>query len=95
MEKLEVQTDGANPQHKGVLNAFAANILHGTPLVANGTEGINALMLSNAMHLSSWLGKAVTLPFDEQLFLEKLNKRRATSRHKDVVDIVSDTEGSY
>ncbi|NLM85582.1 MAG: Gfo/Idh/MocA family oxidoreductase [Clostridiales bacterium] len=95
MEKLEVQTDGANPQHKGVLNAFAANVLHGTPLVANGTEGINALMLSNAMHLSSWLGKAVTLPFDEQLFLEELNKRRATSRHKDVVDIVSDTEGSY
>ena len=36
-------------------------------------------MLSNAMHLSSWLGKAVEIPFDEDLFLAELNKRRATS----------------
>ncbi len=28
--------DGENPQHVGVLNAFAAHILHGAPLVADG-----------------------------------------------------------
>ena len=66
----------------GVLNAFAAHILRGEPLVANGCEGINGLTLSNAMHLSSWLGHAVDIPFDEQLFLDELNKRRATSRLK-------------
>ena len=82
MEVIEVETDGLNPQHVGVLNAFAANILRGEPLVARGEEGINGLTLSNAMHLSSWLGHPVEIPFDEQLFLDELNKRRATSRLK-------------
>ncbi len=82
-------------QHAGVLNAFAGNILHGTPLTANGTEGINGLMLSNAMHLSSWLGHAVELPVDEDVYLEELNKRRALSGKKESRDIVFDTEGTY
>jgi predicted dehydrogenase len=94
-ESEEVQTDGANPQHAGVLNAFAAHILHGSPLIADGREGISGLMLSNAMHLSAWLNKPITLPFDEYLFLEELNKRRAVSRHKEVDAVVLDTSGSF
>lgn len=82
-------------QHAGVLNAFAGNILHGTPLIADGAEGINGLMLSNAMHLSGWLGQTVELPVDEDLFLEELNKRRAASGKKNAGEIVFDTEGSY
>ena len=76
----EEETDGENPQHVGVLRAFAGNILHGTPLVARGEEGINGLTLSNAMHLSDWLGETVELPFDEELFLEKLNERDVYKR---------------
>lgn len=91
----EVETDGMNEQHQGVMKAFAERILHGTPLIAEGTEGIRGLTLSNAMHLSSWLDKTVELPFDEELFLEELNKRRAASRQKEDKDIVFDTEGSY
>jgi len=79
---IEVETDGYNNQHVGVLNAFAGRILNGTPLVANGVEGIRGLELSNAMHLSAWLGKSVTLPIDEELFLVELNKKRATSKVK-------------
>ncbi len=93
---VTLETDGQNPQHTGVLNAFAGRILKGTPLIAEGAEGINGLTLSNAMHLSSWLGKAVDLPFDEDLFLEELNKRRAGSKHKNnVKDVTFNTEGSY
>lgn len=91
----EVETDGKNPQHIGVLNAFAANILRGEPLIAQGYEGINGLTLSNAMHLSSWLGHAVDIPFDEDIFLAELNKRRASSRLKDVEEITFDTSKSY
>ena len=92
----EVETDGLNEQHVGVLRAFAGRILHGTPLVAEGEEGINGLTLSNAMHLSSWLGHAVELPFDEDLFLEELNKRRANSKKKEhVKELVLDTVNSY
>lgn len=94
-ETIEVETDGLNEQHAGIMKAFAANILHGTPLVAGGEEGINGLMLSNAMHLSSWLGHAVTLPIDEDEFLSQLNERRAHSRKKEGSGVVFDTEGSY
>lgn len=93
---VEVETDGENPQHVGVLQAFAAHILHGAPLVAEGKEGINGLTLSNAMHLSSWLGRPVQIPFDEELFLEKLNELRSSSKEKtDVTETTFDTEGSY
>jgi len=95
VERIEIETDGSNPQHMGVISAFAKNILQGTPLTAEGFEGINGLTLSNAMHLSSWMGKAVDLPFDEDLFLEELNKRAATSRVKTTEAVHFDTTSSY
>ncbi len=94
-ETSEVETDGQNPQHPGVLNAFAAHILRGEPLVADGREGIRGLTLSNAMHLSSWLGKPVDLPFDEELFRDMLLERSKHSRRKEDADITFSTEGSY
>lgn len=94
-ERVEVETDGENPQHAGVLKAFAAHIQTGAPLVADGREGINGLMLSNAIHLSSWLGETVTLPIDEKKFLNLLNERRAHSRLKEDTDVVMDTASSY
>lgn len=95
MEKIAVETDGENPQHVGVINAFAANILRGEPLVADGREGIRGLTLSNAMHLSGWLHEPVEIPFDEELFLRELDKRRAASRRKEGGDITFSTEGTY
>jgi predicted dehydrogenase len=89
------ETDGQNEQHVGVLKAFGEKILHGTPLIAEGHEGIYGLTLSNAMHLSSWLDTAVSLPIDEDLFLAELNKRRETSRAKTGSGQVFDTSGSY
>ncbi|MDR0474370.1 MAG: Gfo/Idh/MocA family oxidoreductase, partial [Treponema sp.] len=90
-----VETDGSNEQHVGVLKAFAGNILRGTPLVADGREGIYGLTLSNAMHLSSWLDKTISLPLDDDLFLEELNKRRAQSKQKNGSGAVFDTGRSY
>ena len=93
--RIEVETDGQNPQHAGVLNAFAAHIASGAPLVADGREGIRGLMLSNAIHLSGWTGETVELPIDEQRFLELLRLRCASSRRKEDHDVVMDTSGSY
>ena len=62
-------------QHTGVLENFAANILDGTPLIAPGSDGINGVRLANAIHLSSWTGKEVSLDFDEDEYLKELNKR--------------------
>lgn len=95
MERIEIETDGKNEQHVGVLKAFTDRILSGGKLIAEGSEGINGLLLSNAMFLSSWLGKEISIPFDEELFLEELNKRRKLSKKKEGSGIVFDTEGTY
>jgi len=95
VQKINVETDGRNLQHVDVLNAFTGNILRGEPLVADGREGIRGLMLSNAMHLSSWLGQAVTLPIDEKKYYELLMEKCRTSRHKEENDVTFNTEGSY
>ena len=93
---LDVETDGKNEQHVGVLNAWADAILRGGDMIAHGSEGINGLTLSNAMHLSSFLGKAVELPLDEDLYYAELMKRVATSRlKKDVQAVFADTSNTY
>lgn len=81
--------------HSLMLNAFAGAILRDEPLVANGVEGINSLTLSNGMYLSSWTNSTVKLPLDEDLFYEELKKRIATSKHKEVEAVFTDSTGSY
>ena len=95
-EKVEIETDGENTQHAGVINAWGGAILRGEPMVADGREGINGLTISNALHLSSWLDKTIELPIDEDLYYEELKKRIATSRRKENVKaVIADTESSY
>ncbi|MBQ9307256.1 MAG: Gfo/Idh/MocA family oxidoreductase [Clostridia bacterium] len=94
--EVEVETDGQNPQHVGVLNAWADAILRGGKLIAGGEEGINGLTLSNAMHLSAFLGKKIDLPFDEDLYYEELQKRvKASTRKATGKAVYSDTSNTY
>ena len=96
---VDVETDGENLQHVGVFNKFAAAVLRGEPLVADGREGINGLSISNAMHLSAWQNREVSLPLsaeDEKAFYDELMERVKTSRRKEnVVASVADTSSSY
>ena len=89
-EWTEVETDGRNKQHSEVTNKFAAAVLRGEPLVARGEEGIRGLSISNAAHLSSWLGKAVELPVDEDLYFAELQKKIAAgnANKANVVEVV-------
>ncbi len=94
-ETIEVETDGQNPQHIGIFNNFANAVLGLEPLFVDGKEGINGVELMDSMLLSTWLGRTVELPIDDDLYLEELNKRIATGRVKESGDVVLDTEGSY
>lgn len=76
VEEFEIP-DQWGTQHVNVMINFTKAILEGTPLLAPGTDGIKGVTIANAMHLSSWLGKDVEIPFDEDLFLEELEKRKA------------------
>ncbi|MGG3282912.1 Gfo/Idh/MocA family protein [Paenibacillus solani] len=98
--KCEVPISSDNPQHNGIIQNFADAILHGTPLIAPGEEGIHGLMLSNAMHLSTWTDNWVDLPLDEDLYYEMLQERIANSSIRKTVKEVgpvdmSKTFGSY
>ncbi|PWH05072.1 gfo/Idh/MocA family oxidoreductase [Brachybacterium endophyticum] len=63
-------------QHIDVLTNFAAHINDGTPLIADGAEGINGVRLASGMQLSAWTGRDIDLvdfPADE--YLAELNAR--------------------
>ncbi len=69
-------------QHMDVLKNFAANIVDKTPLVAPGAEGINAVRLANAIHLSSWLDKEIDIDFDQDEFYAELSKKVEAEKAK-------------
>ena len=87
VEIIEVETDGKNPQHAGIINNFANTLLGLEELFVDGKDGFNGVELMNAIELSGWKnGEEITLPVNEEEYLAELNKRRATSRKKDVVE---------
>ena len=82
--KIEYSFPTVDLYHMKVLEAFVNAILHDAPMIADGREGICSLTLSNAMLLSTWSDSTITLPLDEDLFYNELQKRIATSKHKTV-----------
>ncbi len=92
---IDVETDGKNPQHVGILNNFANAILGLEPLFVDGTEGLRGVELMDSMLLSTWLDQDVKLPIDDDLYLNELNRRIATSRRKEGTDVVLDTSNTY
>ena len=96
-ETFEVETDGENTQHTGIINNFTAHLLGREELFVDGKEGIRGVELMNAIELSGWRGGArVELPINDDEYLEELNIRRASSKFKEnVVETVTDTTGTY
>ncbi len=85
VEEVPYDTNSGS-SHGLVIETFAAAIRDPkTKLIAHGTEGIRGLSLGNAIMLSSWLGRTVDLPLDEDLYEEKLNELIATSRFEKTV----------
>ena len=83
---VEIALEGDNPQHLGILNNIANAILGIEPVYAPAKDGLAGVQLANAMHLSSWLGESVSLPINDELFLEELKKRIAISKVRTVVN---------
>ena len=96
--KCEVPVKGDGEQHAGIMKDFASAVLHGTPLLAPGEEGINGLTISNAILLSGWTGETVDVknfPHDEfySILQEKIKNSKVDK--SGVKQRVSDTRGSY
>jgi hypothetical protein len=78
--------------HKLIIENFANAIIKGEELIAPAVEGINSVMLGNAIMLSSFLNKTVDIPIDEDVYEKKLqelikrSKFQKTERKIDVSD---------
>ena len=83
---VEIELEGDNPQHLGILNNIANAILGLEPVYAPAKDGLAGVQLANAMHLSSWTNSSVTLPIDDELFYEELKKRIAVSKVRTTVN---------
>ena len=79
--KIDIPVKGGE-DHKGITKNFVNAILHGTPLLAKGQEGINGVTLANAMLLSSWTDTWVDLPLDDELYYQKLQEKIHNSDFK-------------
>ena len=88
------EPEAGNPQHPGVINAFAAHLLRGEPLTADAEDGLRALQLSNAIHYSGWTGKAVSVPVPQKSFHEELEKKTAGSHSRKTGDITYESDHS-
>ncbi len=84
LEIIEVETDGENPKHAGIINNFTNSLLGLEEQFVKGSEGIDSVDLMNAIELSGWFGgEEITLPTDEDRYLRELNERRKHSKLKD------------
>jgi predicted dehydrogenase len=68
--------------HLAIHKNFRDAILNGEQPVATLEDGVNSLDLANALLLSGFTGKAVTLPTDTALYDTELKKRIVCSRYK-------------
>ena len=81
-KEYEVATDGFDPKHEGVVNDFAKAILNNEELKIEAKEGLNSVILCNAIYLSNFMNSDIEIPFDEELYLEKLNEKRKNSEYR-------------
>ncbi len=95
--KCEIPVLKNGDQHVGILKNFAGALKNGTPLLAPGFEGINGLIISNAIHYSAWTGDwadVKNFPHDE--FYSLLQNKVKGSKKKAVTkQVVADLDGTY
>lgn len=74
-ETVEIEPTTAG--HARVVQQFARSIRLGEPLIASGEDGRNSLELANALLLSGYRQKPVTLPLDRDEYDRFLADKRA------------------
>ena len=91
----DITPDEPYTMHAGVIRAFVEHILTDAPMIADGREGLNSLMLANAMLLSTWEHAAVDLPFDDARYADRLAALAAQSPKKTAKPIKLDVSKSF
>ncbi len=72
-----VELAEAGEPYETMFRNFSAHLHQGEPLMAEGRDGLNAILLTNAAYLSAWTGRPVEFPLDEALYERMLQERAA------------------
>ena len=86
-----IPANGHGGQHNEVLQNFTDAILDGAKLLAPAPEGIHSVELANAMLLSAWNQKPVTLPIDGKKYERLLKAKIAESGKKGTKKVVKES----
>jgi predicted dehydrogenase len=73
--KLRLPVEGDGGQHRAILENFAAAILRGETLISPASDGLRSVELANAMLLSGWTRKAVSLPINARGYRNRLTNK--------------------
>jgi predicted dehydrogenase len=84
-EQVELTLSDEPCGHFSVLKNFARHILRGEPLFCAGDTAVASLELANAITLSSYTGREVTLPIDRRAYDRLLADLRKRSTFKKTV----------
>ena len=95
LRRFEVAGQGG--QHQAVLDNFGEAIVSGAKLLAPGADGLDSLMLANALTLSGALEQKIALPLSATRYRRWLrSKQRAEKpRSQPVVAALNDLSGSF
>jgi predicted dehydrogenase len=102
--KVEVPVHGAPPggEHERITRNFISAVLHNTPLLAPGEEGVRGLEIGNAMLMSAMQRRSVELPIDgnayEQLLLDlgkQYGGRKTLQTKNAAVDMAASSASSF
>ncbi|CAA0111695.1 Myo-inositol 2-dehydrogenase [Halioglobus japonicus] len=93
----DITPDRSINQHAAVMTNFVGAILRGDELLAPASAGLDSLALANAMLLSSWEARAVSLPLDSGHYQQVLAERitNSTLRRKADIETTVDMSASY
>jgi len=81
-KKVRVDLPKIESGHKVITQNFINAILYKAPLIAPGEEGLNSLMLSNAILISGLTNKTINLPLEGntyEIFLKRLIKNESVT----------------
>lgn len=78
-ERLTMPADETPADHADLMRNFARHILYQEPLRCDAASGLASLELANAITLSSYTGKEVSLPIDRAAYDELLQSLRDAS----------------
>ena len=71
----ELPVEPTPEMYQTILRNFCDHLRKGTPMIADGTDGLRAVELTNGAYVSAWLERKVQLPVEDGVFEELLHKK--------------------